>query len=189
MVTRGMNGLSDKGLIDLLGISGAPMVGRFEVLVDPRWFVQCVLTLEADGNLVCRDILQDVSAFNHGGIQDDNICTMSSVIESKCLTGHEIWIGTGHGGKGRFLLLCDSTIAIPDVSEKGPPAKVLASTLITSHLVLYISMDDVDGSIGRLVCDRGTMMGIDVSTKLATCVICRRTVTAIPFVLVRWHRE
>ena len=49
--------------------------------------------------------------------------------------------------------------------------KVLASTLVTSHLVLFISMDNMDGSIGRPVGDRGTMMGIDVSMKLATHVI------------------
>ena len=59
----------------------------------------------------------------------------------------------------------------PVGNEKGRTVKVLASTLVTSHLVLFISMHNRDGSIGRLVGDRGTMMGVDVSTKLATHVI------------------
>ena len=59
----------------------------------------------------------------------------------------------------------------PVGNEKGRTVKVLVSTLVTSHLVLFISMDNMDVSIGRLVGDRGMMMGIDVSMKLATHVI------------------
>ena len=73
MVARGTNGLSNKGLIDLLGIGRAPMVGQFEVLADPRWFVQCVLTLEADGNLVHRDVFNNVMVSGHGGIEHEDI--------------------------------------------------------------------------------------------------------------------